>query len=81
MNVWIEVKELSNTGRLDEYLVNLNNVTYVCIDSEYGETYLFIKTTDGTEFQKPCNSEIEAQMLYAKLKKMLCTNEELNEIL
>jgi len=42
---------------------------------------VFFKTTDGTEFEKECNSELEAQMIFAKLKKKLCTDEELNEIL
>jgi len=84
MSNWIEVKEKNDEfghTDLNEYLLNLDNVAYITIDCDYDFHYLFFKTNDGTEFERACNSELEAQMLYAKLKKLLCKNEELNEIL
>jgi len=84
MSNWIEVKERNDrfdNTELSEYLLNLDNVSFITIDCDYDFHYLLFRASDGTEFEKHCSSELEAQMLYAKLKKMLCKNEELNEIL
>jgi len=80
MITWIEVKEKYSKDD-EDILLNLNTVSCIYIDYVCDRYSVIFKTIDETEYEKCCNSELEAQMIYAKLKKNLCNNEELNKVL
>jgi len=73
ISFYIHTKEISNGPTLGKHRIGEYNVT-----KKY--FIVFIMDYDKKYFHN-CNSELEAQMIYAKLKKKLCTDEELNEIL
>jgi len=81
MSDWIEVKEKYKKDDAEKFLLNLNTVTYIYTDYICDCYSVIFRIADGTEFEKSCKSELEAQMIYAKLKKILCKNEELNELI
>jgi len=57
---------------------NLDTVSSIDI---FNDT-IFINFADGESFiNKRCNSELEAQMIFAKLKNYFGVNEELSELL
>jgi len=81
MSRFIEVKN-------DDYnaVVDLEKIIGFYIDNdEYFDKskvyFITFKVSYDLQYRHKCNSELEAQMIYAKLRKKLCTDKELNEIL
>jgi len=78
MSKFIEVKN-------DDYnsVIDLEKVKafYIYCDSVDKIYSIAFKVDYDLTFRHQCKSELEAQMIYAKLKKILCIDEELNEIL
>jgi len=90
MSNFVELKQ-GLEGK-SEGLINLNRVSYITIDidnynyitGEYSDDpiyFIVFVMDDKDEHRRQCSSLLEAQMIYAKLRKYLCKNEELNEIL
>ena len=78
-NNWIEVRDEEDV----DTLVNINQIAYVYyIQNEYDEYALCINMTCGTTITLRSASLLEAQMLYAKFKKVLLkdTCDEVKEI-
>jgi len=57
--------------------VNLDSV----VDISYFDKMVCINLSDDRFINKVCNSELEAQMIFAKLKNYFGVNEELSELL
>jgi len=81
MSRFIEVKN-------DDYnaVIDLEKIQSFFIESdEYFDKskvyFISFKVDHTLHYKHKCSSELEAQMIYAKLRKKLCTDEELNEIL
>jgi len=80
-DTWINVTD-ANRINPEEFLIRFSEV--VRISYMHNEAYpalIVFETADEKTFYKQCNSELEMQMIYAKLKKMLCKDGELSEIL
>jgi len=81
MSKFIEVKN-------DEYntVIDLEKVVAINIYTEHHSRdrksyYVEFKIDYDMIYRHQCNSELEAQMIYAKIRNKLCTDEELNELL
>jgi len=70
----IKVKTGQN---LNDKYINLDNVVSINIY----DTMISMQLADGMYLHKACDSELEAQMIFAKLKNYFGFNEELSELL
>jgi len=81
MSKFIEVKN-------DDYntIIDLEKIASIVVYIEHHSRdrksyFVEFRMSYDLVYRHKCNSELEAQMIYAKIRKKLCTDEELNEIL
>jgi len=75
---WIQSKDIDGK----EYLIDLDEdkIVYVFADKLHGQYVVMCLLKSEKVITIPCDSEIESQMVYAKLRKMFGLNEELMKL-